>query len=205
MGDSVRRFGMDDRPGVLLLHPWWGVTAAVVEWAESLAEAGRRVLVPDLYGGKIATTIEEAEAARDGMDTESALRLIGACADELTAAERPWTAMGFSLGADFACSLTARGQAGPDELILFYGGAPPRGEATRTRVVHLHVAPGDEYFPEEDLAATESGFRAAGAEVRTYRYNAGHWFAERDSPAFDAAAFALARTRVLDRLRAWLP
>jgi carboxymethylenebutenolidase len=68
--------------------------------------------------------------------------------------------------------------------------------------VELHVAPGDPWFPEEELAEVSSGFRGAGAEVVVHRYEGSrHWFAERDSPGFDAAAAGLARDRVLARLR----
>ena len=110
--------------------------------------------------------------------------------------------MGFSMGAFLACSLAGRGAAGPDELILFYGGQPPEGEVSRTRRVILHVAPGDEYFTDEELAAVEEGFRGAGSNVQTYRYHgSGHWFAERGSPGFDEPAFELARSRVIEDLR----
>lgn len=94
-----------------------------------------------------------------------------------------------------------RGAAGPDELALFYGGQPPGGEVSRTRRVVLHVVPDDEFFTADEFAAVEDGFRAAGTELTTYRYGGSrHWFAERGSPAFDEAAFELARSRVLEQL-----
>jgi dienelactone hydrolase len=69
--------------------------------------------------------------------------------------------------------------------------------------VILHVVPDDEYFTGEELAAVEDGFRAAGAALTTYRYDGSrHWFAERGSPGFDKAAFELARSRVIEQLRA---
>ncbi|MFL1429829.1 MULTISPECIES: hypothetical protein [unclassified Nocardiopsis] len=47
-GIGVTGIGPGAGRPVLLLHPWWGVTPAVLEWADALAAAGRRVLVPDL-------------------------------------------------------------------------------------------------------------------------------------------------------------
>jgi dienelactone hydrolase len=61
--------------------------------------------------------------------------------------------------------------------------------------------PEDEFFTAGELAAVEDGFRVAGTELTIYRYDGSrHWYAGPGSPAFDEAAFELARTRVLDQL-----
>jgi len=201
--NAVRTFAAAGSPPVLLLHPWWGITPAVTEWAADLAGVGRRVLVPDLYGGRTAATIDQAEALSGAtLSDDATFGFIQRCADELAAQEHPWAAMGFSMGGFLACSLAGRGAAGPDELILFYGGQPPAGEVSRTRRVVLRVAPGDEYFTDTELAEVEGGFRAAGSDVQTFRYHgSGHWFAEHGSPGFDEPAFELARSRVIGDLR----
>ncbi len=200
---TVTTVGDPAAPGVLLLHPWWGVTPAVHSWAVELVSAGRRVVVPDLYGGVTVATEDEAEElAQATLGDPAAAAFVERCADELAADGRPWAAMGFSMGAYLACGLTGRGDAGPAELILCYGGQPPPAGDVRTRHVDLHVAPGDSWFDDDELAAVEGGFRNAGAEVTVHRYEgAGHWFAEEGSPGHDPAAAALARDRVLERLR----
>jgi carboxymethylenebutenolidase len=204
MGErGVTTQGTAGAPGVLLLHPWWGVTPAVRWWAEQLASAGRRVVVPDLYGGVTVATEEEAEElAQATLDDPEARAFVEGCADELAADGAPWAAMGFSMGAFLACSLAGRGPADPAHLVLFYGGRPPPGDDVRTRDVDLHVVPGDPWFEDEELAETEAGFRDAGARVNVHRYDGSrHWFAEEGSPGHDAAATTLARDRVVDRLR----
>jgi carboxymethylenebutenolidase len=104
--NAVRTFGAAGHPPVLPLHPWWGITPAVTEWAADLAGVGRRVLVPDLYGGRTVATIEEAEALSEATLADHAtFGFIQRCADELAAQEHPWAAMGFSLGGFLACSL----------------------------------------------------------------------------------------------------
>jgi len=199
---AVQVVGPADAPAVLLLHPWWGITPAVHGWADTLAGAGRRVVIPDLYDGRTADTVEEAEALADALDREAAAGLIGRCADALAAEERPWAAMGFSLGAFLACPLAGRGAAGPQELVLFYGGQPPGGDDVRTRRVAFHLAPGDEYFPAEELTPALDAFTSAGAEVERYQYDgSGHWFAEEGTPGYDPEAADLARSRVLEQLR----
>ncbi|WP_167760937.1 dienelactone hydrolase family protein [Geodermatophilus sp. DF01_2] len=202
--DQVTTLGPDGAPGVLLLHPWWGVTPAVRWWADELAGGGRRVVLPDLFGGATPATEEEAEALADATLADPATAaLVARCADALAAEGAPWAAMGFSLGAFLACPLAGRGAAGPDELVLFYGGRPPAGADVRTRRVELHVAPGDPWFTDEELGEVSSGFRDVGAEVVVHRYEGcGHWFAEVGSPGHDAAATERARQRVLVQLGA---
>jgi carboxymethylenebutenolidase len=200
--NTVRTVGAAGDPPVLLLHPWWGVTPAMDEWARDLASAGRRVVMPDLYGGQTAGTIEEADAlAQAALEDDATFRFVERCADELAGQGRPWAAMGFSLGGFLACHLAGRGANGPDELVLIYGGQPPQGEVSRTRRVVMHVVPGDEYFTAEEIAAVQDAFRTAGAELEVYDYpGSGHWFAERGSPAFNEPAFGQARARVLAQL-----
>ena len=200
---EVTTTGDAGAPAVLLLHPWWGVTPAVRWWADQLVSAGRRVVVPDLYGGVIVATEDEAEAlAQATLGDPRASAFVEQCADDLAADGIPWAAMGFSMGAYLACALASRGDAGPADLILCYGGRPPAAGDVRTRHVDLHVAPGDPWFDDGELAAVEGGFRTAGSEVTVHRYEgAGHWFAEEGSPGYDAAAAALARDRILERLR----
>jgi carboxymethylenebutenolidase len=195
--DGVTYVGPADGAPVLLLHSWWGLTPAVQEWAEALAATGRRAVVPDLFAGRTATTEEEAKALLPLAD----YALVQRCAAEISAQGRPWGAVGFSMGAMYACDLAGHGEVAPDAIAVFYGGAAPAGEVLRTRTVQVHHVPEDDFFTAEELAETEAGFRAAGARVEAFEYpGAGHWFAERESPAFDEDAFRLAVSRVAEGL-----
>jgi carboxymethylenebutenolidase len=48
-------------PGVLVLHAWWGLNDTMKEVCDRLARQGFIAYAPDLYHGKLASTIEEAE------------------------------------------------------------------------------------------------------------------------------------------------
>ena len=115
--ERVQVRGPATAPAVLLLHPWWGVTPAVMWWADQLSGAGRRVVVPDLFAGRTYETVEAAEAFSDVMDDRAAIAMIERCADELAAEGVPWAVMGFSMGAYFACPLATRGASAPAELV----------------------------------------------------------------------------------------
>ena len=48
--------------GVLVLHPWWGLNDDVRAYAERLRGEGYQVATPDLFHGRVATTIEAAKS-----------------------------------------------------------------------------------------------------------------------------------------------
>ena len=55
-------------PGVLVLHAWWGLNETMKALCDRLAGEGFVAFAPDLYHGKIATTIKEAEALSGSLD-----------------------------------------------------------------------------------------------------------------------------------------
>ena len=48
--------------GVLVLHAWWGLNETIKAFCNRLADAGFVAFAPDLYHGKIADDIPDAEA-----------------------------------------------------------------------------------------------------------------------------------------------
>ncbi|MFD5461533.1 dienelactone hydrolase family protein [Kitasatospora sp. NPDC127059] len=196
---DVIEVGPPDGAPVLLLHSWWGRRPAVLEWAEGLAATGRRVVVPDLFDGATADTEEAAKALLPTVDWA----LLERCVTELAGQGRPWAVVGFSMGAMYASLLAGRPEGGPDEVVLFYGGCAPAAGGPGPRRAEVHHVQGDDFFTAEEIAETQEGFRAAGAEVVSYEYPGGrHWFAERGTPGFDEDAFALALSRVAGGLGA---
>ena len=55
-------------PGVLVLHAWWGLNDTIKALCTQLAEAGFVAFAPDLYHGKVADTIADAEALSKALD-----------------------------------------------------------------------------------------------------------------------------------------
>jgi hypothetical protein len=51
-------------PGVLVLHSWWGLNSFFIDLCDRLAENGFVALAPDLFGGRVATTVLAAKALR---------------------------------------------------------------------------------------------------------------------------------------------
>ncbi|MDP6180167.1 MAG: dienelactone hydrolase family protein [Desulfatiglandales bacterium] len=62
----------DNAPGIVVLQEWWDLTDQIKGVANRLADAGYRALVPDLYRGKIALEVAEAEHLMGNMDSGDA-------------------------------------------------------------------------------------------------------------------------------------
>ena len=53
--------GPKGAPAVIVIQEWWGVTDGIKDKASKIAdEGGYRVLVPDIYKGKVGVDAEEA-------------------------------------------------------------------------------------------------------------------------------------------------
>jgi hypothetical protein len=54
--------------GVMVLHAWWGLNNTIKAFCERLADAGFIAFAPDLYHGKVADTIPDAEVLGSTVD-----------------------------------------------------------------------------------------------------------------------------------------
>lgn len=203
-GDSTRLYVSGDfrsgARGVILFHPWWGLNEDVRAYADRLAGAGFAVVAPDLYRGRIAATIADAETLARALDEADADAIALAAVDRL--AERlgpdaPLGAIGFSLGAAWSVWTPNRR---PQLLasVVYYGTVSGPVLAGSDVPVMGHFAESDPYEPDTNVAAFEQGLRDAHREAALYRYpGTGHWFAEPSRDAYRAEAADLAFERTL--------
>ena len=193
-------------PGVLVLHPWWGLNDTMRQVCDRLAAEGYLAYAPDLYHGRLATTVEEAERLSDELDREQARADVTAAVDLLWARAEPpeqgLAVLGFSLGAYYALQASVDEAQRVAAVVLFYGTGD--GDFARARASYLgHFAGDDPYEPAEYVDWLEGALRDAGRPVTFHRYaGLGHWFFESDRPdAYDQPAAHLAWERTLAFLR----
>ena len=205
---AVPRSG--EGPGVLVLHPWWGLNDTMRAVCAQLAESGFVAFAVDLYHGKVADNIAGAEALASGLDDNRAKADIAdACtflSERAALADRGLAVIGFSLGAYYALELSVTDPARVRSIVIFYGTRP--GDYSQSKAEYLgHFADTDEYEPRSEVDNLEGALRSAGRPVRFYHYNGtGHWFFEPDRrEAFNQAAANLAWERTLAFLRDSLP
>jgi len=194
-------------PGVLVLHAWWGLTEFFKEVCERLAREGFVALVPDLYQGKTAATIDEARALLEQRDAERmqaiATGALAALREHRAVRGGDIGAVGFSMGGAWAVLLSSLVPEAVAAVVIFY--ASEGADFTAARAAYLgHFAEDDEWEPIDEVRQMEADMRAAGREVTLYIYpGVAHWFFESDRPEYDrdAAALAWERTRTFLRER----
>lgn len=205
---STRQYEAGDvqlgSPGVVVLHPWWGLNDDIVAFADRLGEAGFAAVAPDLFGGQVATTIEDAERLVRAADEAAVDAFVLATVDRLADRLAPTSkvaALGFSFGAHWAMwTPTERDRVAAS--VVYYG--TTGGSAlTGTSVPVLgQFAADDPFETEEGVAAFEEVLRSAGRDVAIHRYpGTGHWFAEPSRDAYRPEAANLAFDRTVDFLR----
>src|SRR4051794_15726986 len=57
--------------GVLVLHAWWGLNDTMRAFCDRLATEGFVAFAPDLYHGKVADTIPDAESYCNALSSNS--------------------------------------------------------------------------------------------------------------------------------------
>jgi len=188
-------------PGVVVLHPWWGLNQTIVDYAKRLSTEGFVVFAPDLFEGEVADTIEGAEklAQRAEGSDEGQIaveqRALGAADWLIERTEGPIVAIGFSFGAGYALWLAAKRPESVKGVVVYYGTMSPiKGQAP----VLGHFATDDPFEPAENVDGLEGQLVDQGREGTILRYEGTkHWFAEHDRPEYDAQAAAQAYARTL--------
>jgi len=187
-------------PGVLVLHAWWGLNGTIKTFCRQLADAGFVAFAPDLYHGKVAETIPEAEVMRDALEGKQAGADLAAALQFLRerAATGDLAVIGFSLGAYFALDLSTRAPEQIKAVVTFYGTGP--NDFSQSQAAYLgHFAENDPFEPVESVAVLEQALKSAGRPATFYTYKGtGHWFCEPDrTDAYNPAAANLAWQRTL--------
>lgn len=187
-------------PGVLVLHAWWGFKPFIKQVCDRLAAEGFTALAPDLYQGRTAQTIEEAEALLGLRDIELMKESLQAAMRELgSITEGKLGVMGFSMGASWAL-LTAANEPEAAAVVMFYGTEGMDFKEVKA-AMQGHFAEMDPYEPLEGVRAMEADMKAAGMQADFHIYpGTHHWFMEVDRPEFDSAQAEAAWGRTIDFL-----
>jgi len=195
-------------PGVLVLHAWWGLNDTMKSFCNRLAGEGFVAFAPDLYHGKVADTIEGADALVKSLNANYLLteaEIVDATRflnERCGQTDRGLAVIGFSLGAYYALDLAATDPERIRSVVLFYGTGD--GDFSHSKAAYLgHFAVNDPYEPAPGVKALENSLREAGRPVTFYTYEGtGHWFFEPDRvDAYNPGAAELAWERTVGFLR----
>ena len=185
--------------GLILLHAWWGLNGDVLARAERLRAEGYAVETLDLFGGRVAKTIDEAKALTAGEQENEAkiTKIVDDAVTELAKKVDRVAIVGWSFGVWYAWKMGISRADKVKALVLFYGIGPNEPDAPTTPVL-AHYAEHDEFEDITFARQVEKEMTAAGHEVKVELYpGTKHWFDEPSRPEYDKAASHLAweRTR----------
>jgi len=194
-------------PGIVVIQEWWGLNDQIEGVADTLAAAGYRVLVPDLYRGKVALEANEAEHLMSGLDFgDAAGQDVRGAVEHLKASGSAKVGVtGFCMGGALTM-LAAVNVAQADACVVWYG-YPPLEYVDAARIkapVMAHWASEDEAFPIAGVDELEKMFGDAGVSFEFHRYDAKHAFANETADSknlpmlkYDPAAAQLAWQRTM--------
>lgn len=183
------------RPGVLVVHEWWGHNEHARERARRLAKLGYVALAVDMFGeGKQARHPDEAKkfATAVGGDPETARARFNAALDFLKKQKNVdpehIAAIGFCFGGTVVLQM-ARAGLDLDGVVSFHGGLATQTPAEPGKVhskVLVLTGADDKMIPPEQVAQFEEEMKTAGVDYRVVVYpGAKHAFT---NPAADGYA-----------------
>lgn len=188
------------RPGVLVIHEWWGHNEHARRQATRLAEAGYVAFALDLFGkGKQTTHPKEAEAfVTELMKDATAIGArFNAALDQLKkdphVDPEQIAAIGYCFGGSVAISM-ARAGADLDAVVGLHAAlaqtAPAKSGPVKARILVLNGA-ADPLVPAAQVAAFETEMKAAGVNAQVVLYpNAKHGYTNADAGTFGMDALA---------------
>ncbi|MGK4002189.1 dienelactone hydrolase family protein [Sorangium sp. So ce1036] len=182
-------------PGVVVIHEWWGLNEHIQHWADRLAEDGYAALAVDLYGGKVATTRDDAMAAMKSVDEARGLEIVRAAHRFLSTDARvsaPRTgSIGWCFGGAWSLKL-ALNEPELDAAVIYYGHLvtdPAALKAIRAPVLGI-FANRDEGIPPQVVDEFDKALQEAGVEHEILRYDAQHAFANPSGARYDTESAA---------------
>ncbi|MFZ5502087.1 MAG: dienelactone hydrolase family protein [Pseudomonadota bacterium] len=182
------------RPGVLVVHEWWGHNEYARKRARMLAEQGYTALAVDMYGdGKQAHHPDDAgkfasEVAKDTVLAkarfDAALNLIGR---EATVDEFNIAAIGYCFGGSVVLNMARIGEP-LKAVVSFHGGLAtdtPAEAGKITARVASFTGEADPMIPASQVAAFRAEMDKAGAIYKAVTYaGAKHSFTNPDADKF---------------------
>ena len=167
------------RPGVLVVHEWWGHNEHARNQARRLAEAGCVGFALDMYGkGKVTTHPQEAQAFASEATKDPAVvaARFNAALDQLKRDPHVDTthiaAIGYCFGGAVVLDM-ARAGAPLATVVTFHGAlatkAPAQPGRVKARILVL-AGGADPFVPPEQIEAFKREMQAAGARFEVIVY-----------------------------------
>jgi dienelactone hydrolase len=167
------------RPGVLVVHEWWGLNDYARKRADMLAQLGYTAFALDMYGsGKVAdhpdtakqfmqAVVSDMPEAKKRFDKAKAI-----LQEQPTVDARHIAAIGYCFGGGMVLNMARAGED-LDGVVSFHGSlgtqTPAQKGQVRTRVL-VFTGAADPFAPPETVSAFEKEMQAADVDYRLVSY-----------------------------------
>lgn len=182
------------RPGVLVVHEWWGLNDYARQRAEMLARLGYVAFAVDMYGdGKVTEHPQQAGewagflGANPGLGRARFERALALLQGHARVDPDRIAAIGYCFGGGVVLSM-ARAGLPLQAVVSFHGSLPtdpvPDGVQVRAKILVCHGA-ADGFIPAEAIARFQASLDAAGADWQFVSYGgARHGFTNPRADSF---------------------
>jgi len=189
--------------GVLVIHAWWGLNDFFRGVCDRLAAEGFVALAPDLFEGRVASTIPQAQKLRSRPKREPTYKTLLRAIEHLQGLPQVQGSsigvIGFSMGGHWALWLAANRPELRIRAVTTFYGARAGDYGASPAAFQGHFAERDPWVSDAALKKLRQSLEQAprGAELHVYP-GTGHWFFESDrQDAYNRQAAELAWERTL--------
>jgi carboxymethylenebutenolidase len=193
-GHLIEPEGVGNRPGLIVIHEWWGLTDHIKDVANRFATEGFVVLAPDLYGGKTTTDPEEAGRLMQSLDQNKAIEILSGAVEYIKSLgsvnAEAIGVTGFCMGGTFALLLACLNRD-IKASAPFYGDVPSEDVLKRLGAPVLFIgAENDPWITKEKMELLRAGLAKFNKEGEVKLYpGVGHAFFNDTRPdAYDKEA-----------------
>ncbi|MDE0030722.1 MAG: dienelactone hydrolase family protein [Deltaproteobacteria bacterium] len=194
------------RPGLILIHEWWGLNDNIRENARAFAELGYVALAVDLYDGEMATTPDGARklagSVRKNTDAafanlKQAVSYLSGLKGEVDPARI--ASVGWCFGGGWSYQM-AKNDLGVKASVIYYGRFNPADDLSRMRATILgHFGETDRGIKVDNVREFQAKLKTLKGDHMVFIYpNAGHAFANADSRNYDKTAAETAWKRTME-------
>jgi dienelactone hydrolase len=178
------------RPGILVVHEWWGHNAHARHSADKLAELGYTAFALDMYGtGKLADHPDDAMQFATAIKAVTQQRFnyaLDLLKKEDSVNANKTAAIGYCMGGGIVLTMAKLGSE-LDGVVSFHGSLGPATESPAgsgdTRMLVLTGAD-DPFVPQDQVVAFETEMKAASIDYQLHSYEGvKHSFTNPDADA----------------------
>jgi carboxymethylenebutenolidase len=189
---------------LIVIQEWWGLNDNIKNEADKYYKdlGNMNVIAVDMYDGKIATTSDSAMKLMRGADMK---RMVSIIQGAITYAGNDANiySVGWCFGGMWSLQTAILAGEKAKGSVMFYG--RPETNLEKLKTLNCDIIG---FFGNKDQSPSpavvtefENNMRNINKKLETYKYEAGHGFANPSNPSFNAEAAADAYTKAIAFLK----